>query len=250
MPFICIEKLDEEDIHAEIRSIALYTHLWAQGICDERFHLRTVKGTKKNPAAPPHPSNHFSLWLILAGREDHAVMVDIIAEQCTDPSGSPNALENLHGLVRLSSKDRNTAEHVGCVFEDMAIVKGLTPLHVLNFIHIRGLQHYTFTPCNKGRLGCRYWLYVLYREMESASLVAPGGGETLKIYLLRFHNRAGGGQRKNTNAWVWDTEHDWDDLPAGNFYAPKCKIDISYCLEDTAPAQFNNGQRGKCLFVD
>ncbi|KAF4565438.1 hypothetical protein EYR36_002009 [Pleurotus pulmonarius] len=249
MPFICVANLEEEDIHAEISSIVLYTHLWAQGICDERFHLRTGKGTKKNPAPPPQPSNHFSLWLILSGRKGNAVMVDVVAEQSTDPNSPPNDLKNLHGLVRFSSKDRNTAEHVGCVFEDMAIVKGLTPLHVLNFIRIRGLQHYTFTPCNKGRLGCRYWLYVLYREMESASLVAPGGGNTLKMYLLRFYNRAGGRQRKNTNAWVRAAEHDWDDLPAGEFYAPKCKIDISYCLEDMAPVQLNNGHRGKCLLT-
>ncbi|KAI0868959.1 hypothetical protein GGS24DRAFT_480429 [Hypoxylon argillaceum] len=120
-------------------------------------------------------TNHWCLFLGFL-RVDRSVRIDIVPG---------NGSDGLLGSIAISSKDYaytdNRAHKLSYQVNQQHLIVG----DVIELLRRNGRQRYRFTP---EREGCRYWTYVVIRDLERAEILSPGAAHQAWEAMSRYYH--------------------------------------------------------------
>lgn len=186
-PRICCAAMNNSDLLIPVTDINLCVNFTSQGVCDEEYGLTVMK--QRCPSTGPPRANHFSFWLGFGG--DSTVMLDVTQR---NPPLNPYATDyvetrRLPAIVRLTPKTIPTDDDIGCVLRAFDVRAGTTLGDIVRLILNRNRDRYSFFPFYKQQAGCRYWIYLLAKDLEDVGITGKGYASDVLQCLQTYYSR-------------------------------------------------------------
>lgn len=222
IPHFNLTKMDPAKLHLPITDINLCLHFDTQGQCDEQSELSVVRYPRQRKQVDPPRANHFSLWFGFGGAE--SVMLDVV-QDC--PPSDPYLIDvadacHVPAVVRLASKTIPTSDNMACVLRELGGRRGATLEEVISLLVDGGRHRYRFVPRHKQQGGCRYWIYVVARDLEERGVAGKGFSEDvlacLRTYYGRFPYQTPSRRWEYGGNWGPRKEFGCAELVTGSFY--------------------------------